>query len=159
MDQVFWIKDGLLCGRPGPAQAPWDIKELYNNNIRSIISLDQDNVDHHSIVGTGIDHISFKLPDSIPPTEEDAKLWLEVLPNALSHIKSRLAQANGAVMVHCYAGKDRTGMLLGSYLTLIEGLDPKEAFLRLRTVRPTALTSEGYEAFFFYMMKRISNQI
>lgn len=159
MDKVFWIIDGMLCGRPGPAQNPWDIKDLYNGKIRSIISLDQDNVDHQSIIKAGIDHVSFTLPDSIPPTNDDALLWCEVLPKAFNYIKCQLAKGDGAVMVHCYAGKDRTGMLLGSYLTLVEGLNPNDAFLKLKAVRPVALTSQGYEDFFFDLMQKIKNQI
>jgi protein-tyrosine phosphatase len=159
MDKVFWVIDGMLCGRPGPAQDPWDIKDLYNGNIRSIVSLDLDNVDYKSIVEAGINHVAFTLPDSIPPTEDDAKLWLEVLPKSFNYIKGQLANNEGAVMVHCYAGKDRTGMLLGSFLTLIQGFDPKEAFSKLRAVRPVALSSQGYEEFFFELMNRIQCQI
>ncbi len=158
MDSVFWIIEGLLCGRPGPAESPWNVNELYDGGIRSIISLDQDNVDHQVIVDVGIDHFSFTLPDSIPPTDEDAILWQEILPKAFNYIKKRMSGSQGATMVHCHAGKDRTGVLLGSYLTIIEGLDPEDAFSRIRVARPVAMTSEGYEAFFFDLMHKIKHQ-
>ena len=158
MKKAFWLVKGKLCGRPGPAEAPWDVKELYDGGIRTIISLDQDNVNHKAIVEAGIEHISFTLPDSIPPTKDDARLWQDILPVALNYIKKRMSDGSGAILVHCWAGKDRTGMLLGSFLTLVEGLKPKEAFLKLREVRPVALSSEGYEEFFLELMQQIKTQ-
>lgn len=157
MDSVFWIIEGSLCGRPGPAEAPWDIEELKEAGVGSIVSLDQDNVDHLAIVAAGIDHRSFELPDSIPPTEEDAKLWQNVLPEALNHIREYLSK-HETVMVHCHAGKDRTGILLGSYLTLVKGFDAGCALKKLRDVRPVALSSEGYEAFFHQLMEEMKNR-
>ena len=158
MNKVFWLVKDKLCGRPGPAESPWKVKELYDAGIRTIVSLDQDDVDHQAIVEAGIEHVSFTLPDSIPPTDDDARLWQDVLPVALNLIKKRMAQAQGAIMVHCHAGKDRTGMLLGSFLTLVEELEPHEAFKRLRAVRPVALSSEGYEEFFLKLMEQIKSQ-
>ena len=158
MNSVFWIIEGSLCGRPGPSESPWNVNELYDGGIRSIISLDQDDVDHQAIIDAGIDHVSFALPDSIPPTDEDAMLWQKALPQAFNYIKKWMSDSQGAIMVHCHAGKDRTGVLLGSYLTIVEGLDPKDAFSRLRAARPVAMTSEGYEAFFFDLMYKIKHQ-
>ncbi|MBP7732956.1 MAG: dual specificity protein phosphatase family protein [Caldisericia bacterium] len=158
MDSVFWIIERSLCGRPGPAESPWNVNELYDGGIRAIISLDQDDVDHQAINDAGIEHMSFALPDSIPPTDEDATLWQKVLPQAFNYIKKWTSDSQGAIMVHCHAGKDRTGVLLGSYLTIVEGLDPKDAFSRLRVARPVAMTSEGYEAFFFDLMYKIKHQ-
>lgn len=154
MDKIFWIEQGKLCGRPGPEEAPWDISELLSGGITTIISLDQDNVDHQSIVDSGIHHVSFALPDSIPPTESDAELWQNILPLALSAINEGMAR-DGAVMVHCHAGKDRTGVLLGSYLTLVKGMDPLKAFKNVRKCRPVAMTSTGYEDFFLGLMQKM----
>lgn len=154
MNKIFWIEEGKLCGRPGPDEAPWDINELLSGGITTIISLDQDKVDHKLIVDSGIRHISFALPDSIPPTESDEKLWLEILPGALSAISEGMTRT-GAVMVHCHAGKDRTGVLLGSYLTLVKGMEPYEAFKNVRKCRPVAMTSTGYEDFFLGLMQKM----
>ena len=49
-------------------------------------------------------------------------------------------------LVHCHAGKDRTGLVLVAYLVRYHGLDVNEAIARVRAVRPIAMSTPGYEA-------------
>jgi protein-tyrosine phosphatase len=50
------------------------------------------------------------------------------------------------VLVHCEAGKDRTGLALTAYLVRYHGLAIEEALARVRAVQPIAMTAPGYEA-------------
>ena len=49
------------------------------------------------------------------------------------------------VLVHCNAGKDRTGILMAYYLIGKLGMKPKRAIKWLRKQKPDALTAKGYE--------------
>ena len=147
MDSVFWIIEGSLCGRPGPAAAPWDLEKIKESGIKTIISIDSDGVDSDKIKTLGFDHLSLNLPDSIPPLDDDRRQWLELLPDVLDYMENKLSK-NGKVLIHCWAGKDRTGLLACSYLVIKKGLTPDLAIEKVRENRPVALSSEGYETFF-----------
>ncbi|MBI3555523.1 MAG: dual specificity protein phosphatase family protein [Deltaproteobacteria bacterium] len=51
--------------------------------------------------------------------------------------------AGGCVLVHCYAGRDRTGLVLCAILMELLNCDAVTALERVRAVRPTALTGPG----------------
>jgi atypical dual specificity phosphatase len=50
-------------------------------------------------------------------------------------------EANKPVLVHCAAGKGRTGTVLAAYLIKKEGLTPFEAVKKLRLMRPGSVQS------------------
>ena len=39
MEQVFWLIEGRLAGRPGPVQAPWDAAALRAGGLDAVLSL------------------------------------------------------------------------------------------------------------------------
>ena len=53
------------------------------------------------------------------------------------------------MLVHCNAGKDRTGLLLAYYLVSRKGLSAKRALKILRRLNPDALSASGYEDILF----------
>jgi protein-tyrosine phosphatase len=51
------------------------------------------------------------------------------------------------VLIHCRAGKDRTGMVMAAYLIEFEDYDAKAAMDQVIDVRPIAFTAEGWKEF------------
>jgi len=47
--------------------------------------------------------------------------------------------------VHCSAGKDRTGLFMSYFLIREFGLDVDAAIMRVRAVRPQAMSALGWE--------------
>jgi len=50
------------------------------------------------------------------------------------------------VLVHCSAGKDRTGLFMSYSLMREHDLGVDEAIARVREVRPQAITALGWDA-------------
>ena len=48
-------------------------------------------------------------------------------------------------MVHCHASKDRTGVVLVCYMSIHMRISPVDAIAKLRAVKPSILSAEGYE--------------
>ncbi len=67
-------------------------------------------------------------------------------------------QAKKPVVVHCAAGKGRTGTVLAAYMIKKDGLTPIEAVRKLRSMRPGSIQSERQEmainSFYRFLTKR-----
>ncbi len=70
---------------------------------------------------------------------------MEALASAYEFVQRQVEQKK-AVVVHCWSGKDRTGLFLCYYLLVRhDAFTPEEAIARVRQVRPIALTATGWE--------------
>jgi protein-tyrosine phosphatase len=147
---VYWVIPGLLAGRPGPDEFPWDLDELHRAGLRAILSLHAGGVDVADIRRYGFVHKLLPLPDSVPPSPEDLLSYQRLLPQAFSFIRYQLVDRI-PTLVHCHAGRDRTGVVLASYLSTYMGMEPAEAVERLRAIKSTALSAEGYDALVHYL--------
>jgi protein-tyrosine phosphatase len=70
----------------------------------------------------------YRSPDGAPTTggiEEIYELLLRTRGHALAEAVGAIADAEGAVLVHCTAGKDRTGLVVALAL-LVAGSDPEQ---------------------------------
>jgi protein-tyrosine phosphatase len=62
---------------------------------------------------------------------------------ATTHLE---VSAGQPTLMHCHAGKDRTGLALTAYLVRYHDLEVEEAMARVRGVQPVAMSAPGYEA-------------
>jgi protein-tyrosine phosphatase len=92
----------------------------------------------------GILHVCVPLPTSAPPKPGDKENVRELLPAACEVIERRMLRDGGAVLVHCGAGKDRTGLVLCYALMRVLGLTMTEAMARLKARRPDLLSAAGW---------------
>jgi len=65
---------------------------------------------------------------------------LEMLADAVSFIDKQIDRGK-PVVVHCAAGKGRTGEVLAAYLIMKEKLTATEAIEKIRTIRPGSVQS------------------
>jgi hypothetical protein len=144
MEHVYWMIDGLLAGRPGPVEIPWDPDQLAAGGLRVIVSLNTQ-ADPAAIAGAGLRHHSLPLPPILPMTGRLQEMILQGLEEVLATIHGEVS-AGQPTLVHCHAGKDRTGLALTAYLVRYHNLDVEEAIERVRSVNPIAMSAPGYEA-------------
>jgi protein-tyrosine phosphatase len=144
MDHIYWLLDGTLAGRPGPVQAPWDLEVLRAAGLRVIVSLNTE-PDPTEVIAAGLRHYSLPIPPILPLTEALQDMVLHRLEEVLAIIHAEVSDGQ-PTLVHCHAGKDRTGLALSAYLVRFHGLDVEEAISRVRAVQPIAMSAPGYEA-------------
>ena len=143
MKDIYWLVPDLLAGRPGPRLAPWDLEALWSGGFRIILSLN-DEVDEAAIAAAGFTHGKFYFPPVLLLTSIESRAFLTLMDHATQFIHDQLAAAR-PTLVHCHAGKDRTGAVLAGYLIRYQGLPPDEATRLVRQANPIAMTAPGYD--------------
>lgn len=147
MQQVFWLRPKLIAGRPGPGYYPWFANELAAGGIGAVLTVnDAQSVYPDDLAAAGIEHAWFPLEDNAPPRPGDFEHCVATLPRALAFIRAMHA-LDRAVLIHCTAGKDRTGLTMSYYLCQAEGYSAEDAIAEVRRVRPEALSALDYEPF------------
>lgn len=144
MDYIYWVIKGKLAGRPGPTRQPWDPAALYAGGIRVVVSLAAE-VEVPDLTVYGLEHYRAHLPPVLLLTKGMRKAFIhEALP-VWEYIHQQI-EADRPTLVHCHAGKDRTGVVLAGYLVIYRGMTPEEAVTALHEANPIAMSAPGYEA-------------
>jgi len=143
MNYIYWVMDGLLAGRPGPVECPWNPEELRAGGVRAVVSLNTE-PDPVAIAAVGLRHHSLPVTPTLPVVAPLQDLLLREIEPVLAAIHAEVS-AGQPTLVHCHAGKDRTGLALTAYLVRYGGLDVEEAIARVRAVQPIAMSAPGYE--------------
>lgn len=144
MKHIFWIYPGEVAGRPGPRVAPWSLSELKAGGFDVVLSVASDLFEHAETVAAGLTRGCIPLPDIGPPDDYVVKVCAAALPLTFRFIDTNV-RAGRKVLVHCAAGKDRTGLVLSHYIAQREGISALEAIRRFRMVRPGAMSAAGWE--------------
>ncbi|HUI01861.1 MAG TPA: dual specificity protein phosphatase family protein [Nitrososphaerales archaeon] len=119
-----WVRDGKIAasGRPySKSQVEW----LKAHGITAILTLTEDPLPASWTGGLATNHI---------PLRDHAALTHSQMRQGADYIASSLSEGK-VVLVHCLAGKGRTGSVLASYLMAYEGKKAREAIDELRSMR------------------------
>ena len=147
MRHIFWLVPGHLAGRSGPCQDPWDLSELKSKGLGAVLSVNDGTLCHaDDFERLAIRYLCMPLSANAPPLDGDAQHCRRVLPLAYRFTKGN--EANGiATLVHCHAGKDRTGLFMAYYLIRSTRCTPAEAIARVKAARPIPFTATGWDEF------------
>ncbi len=119
-----------------------------------MINLSEHPSDVTAFAAAGMEASWVPLPTQVPPTRESEEACVAALPGACAFVVSQMERGR-RTLVHCHAGKDRTGMLLAVLLAKKEGLPAEAAIRRVREVRPLAITAPGWEALALKVIPRV----
>jgi protein-tyrosine phosphatase len=137
----------LLAGRCGPDQHPWQLDRLRESGIGAVLSVNDGELCRpEEFAQHGLAYACIPLSNNAPPREGDLEHCLRALPDALAFATNNISR-RVPVLVHCTAGKDRTGLFLAYYLMQCENCSLEQAVTRVRAVRSIALTATGWHEF------------
>lgn len=153
MEHVFWLRKGKIAGRSGPNSNIWDLNKIKASGIASILSVNNGEAVHESMLSNlGMTYSNIPMSSNAPTRDGDKEFCLNNLPRAMEFIRENLI--NGPVLIHCRAGKDRTGMVMAAYLIEFERYNVKKAMEEVIAVRPIAFSAEGWKEFGLEVLSR-----
>ena len=131
-----WVTEGKLAGSGLPVTQD-EFKWVLDKGIKSIVTVREVPLPSRWIDGTDIDYLHLMVEDYGVPN-------MEVLDEAVNYIDKKI-QSGKPVLVHCAAGKGRTGALLAAYMIKKENLTAKQAIEQIRLMRPGSVQSVTQE--------------
>jgi atypical dual specificity phosphatase len=69
---------------------------------------------------------------------------VEEIDSTVKFMESEIKEKR-PVLVHCAAGKGRTGTILGAYLLRNQNISAKEAITKIRNMRPGSIQTDSQE--------------
>ena len=131
-----WVIKDELAGSGMPmtySQFLW----ILAHGIKTIITVREVPLPAHWFTNnTNLQYLHLKVEDYGSPT-------LEQLDNTIDFMKKQI-ESGKPVMVHCAAGKGRTGTVLAAYLLKEEvNLGAEKAIMKIRKLRPGSVQSEA----------------
>jgi atypical dual specificity phosphatase len=131
-----WVAEGKLAGSGLPVTQD-EFKWVLDKGIKSIVTVREVPLPSRWIDGTDIDYLHLMVEDYGVPN-------MEVLDEAVNYIDKKI-QSGKPVLVHCAAGKGRTGALLAAYMIKKENLTAEQAIEKIRLMRPGSVQSVTQE--------------
>jgi atypical dual specificity phosphatase len=123
--QMFYytIEGGRLAGLPGPAFMEWDFARFRKMGYSVVVSLECDRLNTFEIEDAGFEHKKICVEDFTAPT-------FDQIDEFVSFVEGKLGEGK-KVLVHCYAGRGRTGTMLAAFL-IHRGMSSEPAIREIR---------------------------
>jgi atypical dual specificity phosphatase len=97
-----------------------------------------------------LNYLHLRVEDYHSPSIQEIESTVKFIENEI--------EAKRAVLVHCAAGKGRTGTILGAYLLKKENLSAKDAITRIRNLRPGSIQTDSQEKSLFEYEKYLRDK-
>ncbi|AFU57522.1 dual specificity protein phosphatase [Candidatus Nitrososphaera gargensis Ga9.2] len=131
-----WVIEGKLAGCGLPVSED-EFGWVIDQGIRSIVTVREVPLPSDWFNGSDIDYLHLAVEDFGAPS-------IEELAQAVDFIDQQISSGR-PVMVHCAAGKGRTGAVLAAYLVKKQNLAADQAIDMIRNMRPGSVQSISQE--------------
>jgi protein-tyrosine phosphatase len=128
---ITWILPNQLATRPGPLFYPWNLTEIKKMGFGAVISLSDQN-EAEAIREAGLQHYPSYTPDIPIPHPSQQRMFLKQYAPLVDIIHEEITKGK-VVLIHCFAGRDRSGLLSCCYLIKYEGFSAASALNYIRS--------------------------
>ena len=151
MFNFSWVVPGKLAasGMPGSRYAGFfngsgtladDLEFAAGQKIGALVSLTETALDEAVVRAAGLEYLHLPVEDMRAPAVDDCRRFVEFVAGRI--------ERGVAVLVHCVAGRGRTGTMLACFF-VHQGCGPLESLERVRRLRPGSVETEAQEAAVF----------
>ncbi|HKU82752.1 MAG TPA: dual specificity protein phosphatase 23 [Candidatus Nitrosocosmicus sp.] len=133
-----WVIPQKLAGSGLPSsydQLTW----LASNGIKTLVTVRE--IPLPEIWIQKVNSQNYELENHFLKTDDYDAPTIDEIHRVVDYIEKKI-ERNRPVLVHCAAGKGRTGTILAAYLIKKDGMTPQEAVKKLRLMRPGSVQSE-----------------
>jgi atypical dual specificity phosphatase len=135
----FSFLDENVAGSARPMSAR-EVRWLERKGIGSVLSLTEEPLKKPWV--EGLDYLNIEIKNHTVPTLDQISKSIEFIQSSISGGKK--------VVVHCAAGKGRTGTILAAYWSLANKIDPKSSIAFIRSKRPGSIEKKQQGIVFDY---------
>jgi atypical dual specificity phosphatase len=130
-----WVEVPYLAASASPFE-PQELLWLREQGIDIILTLTEDPLPRRWVDEAGLMSVHVPIADMEAPTHEQFEQCVSVI--------RRAAASKMGVLVHCLAGRGRTGTILAAYL-VSKGLASRDAIRQVRQIRPGSIETGEQE--------------
>ena len=136
-----WVIPGKLAGSGLPSSYD-HLLWLVKNNVKTIVTVRE--IPLPDAWFKKVNSFNLALESVFLKTDDYNSPTVHELYNVVEYIDSQISKKK-PVVVHCAAGKGRTGTVLAAYLIKKDKLKVDEAIGKIRSLRPGSIQSERQE--------------
>ena len=147
-----WVIEGKLAGSGMPmnySQFLW----VVTHGVKAIVTVREVPLPSKWFSngnGDDVDYFHLRVEDYSAPS-------LEEIDNTIDYIQQQISK-NKPVMVHCAAGRGRTGTILAAYLIKKENVTANQAIKKIRSIRPGSIQSNQQEMALYMYEKYLNSK-